>query len=159
MFSNDRNEMASANPYDDLVMDHIKNARNYRVLNDVNRKATGTNPLCGDEITVFLKVEGDALAEIAFQCTCCGITMASASIMTEQVRGKPTHDVTDLVQAVSGILSCARGRSSKFSSPAVEAILETVKRYPARMRCAALPWFTLDDILKSSAAGASGLRG
>jgi nitrogen fixation protein NifU and related proteins len=145
--------MAGAHPYDDFVMDHIKNARNYRVLDDANRKATGTNPLCGDEITVYLKLEGDTLAEIAFQCTCCGISMASASMMTEQMRGRHTDDVRNLVRAFNEILSRAAGEAPQSPGPVIQAMLETVRRYPARRRCAVLPWVTLGDILDTAAAG------
>ncbi len=71
--------------YDDLIMDHIKNARNYRALADASHNANGHNPLCGDDIAVYVNLHGDRIAEVSFECTCCGISMASASIMTENV--------------------------------------------------------------------------
>src|SRR5690606_25417745 len=73
--------------YDDIVMDHIKNARNYRVLDDADRHLEGSNPMCGDEMSLYLKLDGRRIADLAFQCTCCGISMASASILTEKVKG------------------------------------------------------------------------
>ena len=80
--------MAVSKAYDDLIMDHIKNARGFRVLADATHHAGGSNPLCGDEVTVYLTLAGERIESAAFQCTCCGISMASASIMTESVRGK-----------------------------------------------------------------------
>ena len=78
--------MAESNSlYNDVILDHIRNARNFRELGDANRKAQGLNPLCGDTFTVYARVEGDRVAEASFQCECCGISMASASIMTETV--------------------------------------------------------------------------
>ena len=145
--------MSAANPYDDLVMDHIRNTRNYRVLDQAHRQATGTNPLCGDEITVFLQLEADTVADIAFQCTCCGISMASASMMTEQVRGMSVQDASRRVRAFHGILSGATGNAGRADGPTVCAMLETVSRYPARTRCAALPWITLADLLETIAGG------
>lgn len=139
--------MGGARPYEDLVMEHIRNARNYRVLDDANHRATGTNPLCGDEITVFLKIEGDTLAEIAFQCTCCGISMASASMMTVEAMGRHTDDARNLIRAFSELLSGSAAGSRQASDPAVQAMLETVRRHPARVRCAALPWAVLGGML------------
>jgi len=69
--------------YSEVILDHIKNARNFHELKDANRKAHGVNPLCGDTFDVYAVVEGDRVVDAAFQCECCGISMASASIMTE----------------------------------------------------------------------------
>ena len=68
--------------YDDVILDHVRNARNYRPVPDADRRAEGVNPLCGDTFTVFLKVESGRIRDAAFQCECCGISMASASVMT-----------------------------------------------------------------------------
>ena len=81
------------NLYDDVIMDHIRNARNYHKLDGANREAEGSNPLCGDVITVYLKLSGEVIEDIGFQCTCCGVSMASASIMTESVKGKNKSEV------------------------------------------------------------------
>jgi len=71
--------------YSEVILDHIKNARNFHELKDANRKAHGVNPLCGDTFNVYATVEGDRVVDAGFQCECCGISMASASIMTETV--------------------------------------------------------------------------
>ena len=80
--------MTESKAYDDLIMDHIKNARNFRALADATHHANGSNPLCGDELTVYIRLGNERIEDAAFQRTCCGISMASASIMTESVRGK-----------------------------------------------------------------------
>ncbi len=85
--------------YDVLIMDHIWNARNYRVLEDSNRTVTGINPLCGDEITVYLRIGSETLQGVSFQCVSCGISMASASIMTEIVKHMPADAVGPLVHS------------------------------------------------------------
>jgi nitrogen fixation NifU-like protein len=139
-----RNMTGTASPYDVLIMDHIKHARNYTVLDDVNRRAVGINPLCGDELTVYLRIAHERVERITFQCACCGISMASASIMTEMVKGQDTGDARMLLRAFIAILFDQT--ESRRNSLAREqlAILETVQRFPSRMRCAALRWETLE---------------
>ncbi len=134
-------------PYDDLIMDHIKNARNYRVSEDVDRRAWGTNPLCGDEVAVSAKIAGERIVDIAFQCTCCGISMASASIMTVLVKGLVADEAKCILRDVVSML---KGDSeSVLHSMDAERIvlLETVRKFPARVHCAALPWETLESAL------------
>jgi nitrogen fixation NifU-like protein len=84
--------MSDARFYDELIMDHIRNARNYRVLTDASHDAAGSNPLCGDEMRVYIRIDGRRIADAAFQCTCCGISMASASIMTTMLIGAATNE-------------------------------------------------------------------
>lgn len=133
--------------YDDLVMDHIKNARNYRVLENADRRAEGSNPLCGDEMTVFLRIEGERILDVAYQCTCCGISMASASIMAEHVMGRNVKEVRALVQAFRGMLDHPADFLLSRSVPTIQPMLETVRQYPSRVRCAVLPWTTLGTML------------
>lgn len=134
--------------YDDLIMDHIKNARNYRVPHEVDCTATGTNPLCGDEITVYVALDGELIADVAFQCTCCGISMASASIMTELVNGSRVDEAKALLRDVVTMLTSVGQSPSDPGNTGRLAILETVKKFPARTRCAALPWATLEAALQ-----------
>ena len=139
--------MADSKAYDDLIMDHIKNARNYRVLDDATHNANGSNPLCGDELAVFLRLSGDRIADVAFQCTCCGISMASASIMTESVRGKTSVDVQAWLTEFVAALDARGDAEPAQTAPAHRALLKTVERFPARTRCAILPWITLKAAL------------
>jgi nitrogen fixation NifU-like protein len=133
--------------YDDFVMDHIRNARNYRVLTDADRSASGTSPLCGDEMTVYVKFEDDTVADVAFQCTCCGVSMASASIMTELVKGVRTEQAHALIHEFVTLLTFAANGAGKLMTPERLAMLETVRRFPSRGRCAVLPWVTLERAL------------
>lgn len=131
--------------YDDLLMEHIRNARNYYALADADRQATGANPLCGDDMTVYVKLAEDRVQQVAFQCTCCGVSMASASMMTESVSGLPTTDALEAVRAVANLLSDADAPPNDDVTR--RALFDTVRRFPARLRCALLPWLTLEAAL------------
>ena len=139
--------MVDKSPYDDLIMDHIKNARNYFMPCDANRMATGTNPLCGDNLTIYLTVVSDKIKDIAFQCTCCGISMASASIMTELMKGRDTHDAENQLQAFTTMLHERPAASSRVATREQIALLDTVQKFPPRKDCAALPWATLEKAI------------
>lgn len=133
--------------YDDLIMDHIKNARNFGALDDANHHARGSNPLCGDDLTVYVRVERERIESIAFQCTCCGISMASASIMTESLRGRQTAEAKLLIPEFVAVLNNRADPSAKVADAGRTAILATVKEFPARTRCAVLPWLALEAAL------------
>lgn len=139
--------MASAKAYDDLIMDHIKNARNFNALDDATHNASGSNPLCGDELAVYLRINGDRIEKVSFQCTCCGISMASASIMTESVRGKRTAEVRARLRSFVASLTARANPAGDDPDPMQHALLKTVQELPARTRCAVLPWVTLDAAL------------
>jgi nitrogen fixation NifU-like protein len=131
--------------YDDVVMDHIKNARNFRPLGEPALRAEGLNVLCGDALTVYVRVEGERLGEVGFQCECCGISMASASIMTEAIAGRTRPEAQALHQRV---VAAIQGHGEPPADvPALIAIVAAVKVSPARRRCALLPWATLDAVL------------
>jgi nitrogen fixation NifU-like protein len=137
----------NATAYDDLIMDHIRNARNYRAPEVFDRQASGVNPLCGDEMLVYVKLEGDRIADAAFQCTCCGISMASASAMTELVKGETVADARrELRDFVSALRSPGQAASHALASEKL-ALIDTVRKFPARVRCAILPWVTLEGAL------------
>src|SRR4051812_23758954 len=91
--------MSEANPYDPFLLDHIKNARNYRTLPHASHHAAGINPLCGDEMDVYATVAGERIDDVGFQCSCCGISMASASIMTEVLKSATLADARPLLRA------------------------------------------------------------
>jgi nitrogen fixation protein NifU and related proteins len=141
----------TTSPYDDLIMDHIKNARNYRALEGFDRRANGTNPLCGDEMLVALKLEGERISDVGFQCTCCGISMASASVMTEMVKGRSIEEASGVLREIVGLLNGSVAASGDALGAERLALLDTVKRFPARTRCAVLPWATLEAALNNKA--------
>jgi nitrogen fixation protein NifU and related proteins len=133
--------MSAEQPYDDLIMDHIRNARNYRVPGHATGKADGLNPMCGDEMTVYVCIEDDVIRDAAFQCSCCGVSMASASIMTEMIIGLRRAQAAALLEAF--IAAIRAGIAPRDASPGQLALLDTVQNYPSRTRCAVLPWATL----------------
>ena len=133
--------------YDDLIMDHIKNARNYREIGNAGHRAAGTNPLCGDELTLFVCLDDHGrVADVSYQCTCCGITMASASLMTEHVKGRAIDEVAAMARAFRAGADDA-DHCAGAADPVVQTVLAIAREYPARQRCAALPWNTLNTLL------------
>lgn len=139
--------MPPASPYDDLIMEHIKNARNFAVPDAPAQTATGTNLLCGDELTLYLVLADERVRQLAFQCTCCGISMASASMMTELLGGSDVATARTLAQAFGARLLARDANPLPGATPEQRALIDTVQRFPSRNRCAALPWATLEGAL------------
>ncbi|HZP88277.1 MAG TPA: SUF system NifU family Fe-S cluster assembly protein [Burkholderiales bacterium] len=133
--------------YDDLILDHIKNARNYRELPRAQRRAEGINPLCGDTFTVYLEIEGERIREAAFQCSCCGISMASASVMTQLVRERTLEEAAELVKSFTRLIRHPDEASEEMDEER-RAILSVVRASPARGNCAALAWHTMGAALQ-----------
>ena len=139
--------MSEANPYDEFIMDHIRNARNYRALPDASHHAAGINPLCGDEMTVYARIARDRVADVAFQCACCGISMASASVMTDLVKTMQLADAQFMLRTFIAALNSDVATAGHGIADGRVAILQTVRALPGRRQCAALPWRTLDAAL------------
>jgi len=142
--------MPETGVYDELIMDHIKNARNYRGVSDATHSASAENPLCGDEISIVVRIDRASIGDIGFQCTCCGISMASASIMTEMVIGKSKADARDLVRDFKSLVAQPDAAFDLLDSSQWRALAETLRRFPARVQCASLPWNTLERVLSSA---------
>jgi nitrogen fixation protein NifU and related proteins len=134
--------------YDDVIMDHIKNARNYHELKDANRTAEGFNPLCGDKITVYVKLEEELIRDIGFVCSSCGISMASASIMTEKVKGRSKAESMALGRQLTELLAHASSAAEPPLETGPLAMLAVVREFPARINCATLAWHTLNAALE-----------
>jgi nitrogen fixation NifU-like protein len=144
--------MASA--YDELLMDHIRNARNFRAAGPGEERIEAVNPLCGDRIELALRWEGERLREAAFHCECCGISMASSSILGEAIRGRTRAEAVDLCDAFVARIDARRPADDSGGwSPEQRALLDTAHRYPARAGCARLPWDALGPALRDEAAG------
>jgi len=140
--------MAEARGYDDLIMEHIKNARGYRVLDGATHRADGVNPLCGDEMTVYAQITGDRIDALGYQCSCCGVSMASASMMSEYVQGKDPAQLLTWVAAFSADLLKHAEPPDAAVDPMRHALLKTVRDLPSRTPCAALPWAILAAALE-----------
>ena len=139
--------MAESNSlYSDVILDHIRNARNFHQLGDANRKAQGLNPLCGDTFTVYARIEGDRVAEASFQCECCGISMASASVMTETITGLTVSEARSLYKQFERMLKEPAGIAVSGDDGQL-AVLSLVREFPSRVNCALLGWKTLDAAL------------
>ena len=132
--------------YSEAILDHIKNARNYHHLKDANRKAHGINPLCGDTFDVYAQVDQGRIIDAAFQCECCGISMASASIMTETVKGRTVQEAKALYLAFERLLREPDAASLHADSGQLP-MLELIREFPSRVNCALLGWHTLDAAL------------
>jgi nitrogen fixation NifU-like protein len=122
--------------YQQLILDHNKSPRNFRVLPDANRTAQGTNPICGDNYTLYAKMDGDVVKEISFQGTGCAISKASASILTESLKGGTMAEVKSLFDKVHDMVTTGNlaGDVGKL------AALAGVHKFPVRIKCAILPW-------------------
>jgi nitrogen fixation NifU-like protein len=133
--------------YNEVILDHIKNARNFQALPDADRRSHGINPLCGDTFNVYLKLQGDRISEAAFECECCGISMASASIMTEAVKGRSVAEVKALYRHFENLMRNPGTASDAPAGAGEIAMLELIGEFPSRVNCALLGWHTLDAAL------------
>ncbi len=133
--------------YQEVVFDHNRNPRNFRALEDADRKIEGFNPLCGDRITLYLKLAGDSIADISFQGQGCAISTASASLMTELVKGKTLAEAERLFQVFHRIVT-GQEAAVKLEEFGKLAVLAWVRQYPARIKCATLPWHSLEAAIK-----------
>jgi nitrogen fixation NifU-like protein len=130
--------------YQEVVMDHNRRPRNFRKPEDANRQAEGYNPLCGDQITLYLAVADDKIADVGFQAQGCAISKASASMMTESVKGLSLEDAEKVFQEFRSMIT-----QEDFDPDVLgdAELLQGVSRYPARIKCAALSWHALNSLL------------
>jgi nitrogen fixation NifU-like protein len=139
--------------YQQVIVEHSRSPRNFRRLAEANRSAQGDNPLCGDHIDLYLRLDGDRIAEIGFQDLGpggrgCAISRASASLMTTAVEGKTLAEVERLYEAVHAMLTGA-GQQAGASPTALGklAALSGVRQFPSRVKCASLSWHALKAAL------------
>lgn len=134
--------------YQEVIFDHNRNPRNFRVMEDANRTVEGFNPLCGDRLTLFLKIKDGIIQDASFQGSGCAISTASVSLMTEIVKGKSEQEAMDLFENFHKMTT---GKDEDISMEAVGklAVLAGVREYPARVKCATLAWHTLDAAIKN----------
>jgi nitrogen fixation protein NifU and related proteins len=129
--------------YQEVILEHSKAPRNFKRLEGANHHAEGFNPLCGDRLTVYIDLEGDAIRDISFQGSGCAISKASASMMTQSVKGKTKQEVEALFdnfrRLVTGQLNGGAGSADLGKLAAFSGVSE----YPVRVKCATLAWHTL----------------
>ncbi len=130
--------------YQTTILDHNKSPQNFRVPGGANHHADGHNPLCGDKVTVYLRVEDGAVRDVGFQGSGCAISTASASLMTQAVKGKPIAEVIRLFESFHALLTTGGDAPESLGKLAVFA---GVREYPMRVKCATLAWHTLRTAL------------
>ena len=138
--------------YQEVILDHGKNPRNFRHPPDANRQARGDNPMCGDRVTVHVRLADGVVADVGFQGNGCAISTASASLMTQAVKGRSVDDVQKLFDSFHELVTSDPSRPVDEASVGKLAVLAGVREYPVRVKCATLAWHTLRAALAGGAA-------
>ena len=139
--------------YQEVILDHNRSPRNFRRMEGASHHAEGFNPLCGDRVTVFVQIEGDRIADVTFEGSGCAISKASASLMTDELKGSTVADARRLFERFHRMVTTP-------SDQAVEELgklsaLAGVREFPVRVKCATLPWHTLKAALAGEATTVS----
>ena len=137
--------------YQEVILDHTKNPRNYRPLADATVKADGNNPLCGDRVTVYLRMDGDRIVDVSFQGQGCAISKSSASIMTESVKGKTKAEAEALFDRFHEMITGQPGSPADQKTLGKLAVFQGVSEFPLRVKCASLAWHTPKSALERKA--------
>ncbi|HUB96939.1 MAG TPA: SUF system NifU family Fe-S cluster assembly protein [Stellaceae bacterium] len=144
--------------YQDIILDHGRHPRNFRKIEHPSHLANGHNPLCGDRVTVFATIEGDRIKDVSFEGRGCAISTASASLMTELLRGKTLKEAEALFKSFRAQVT---GEGDETVPPGLEEDMDRlmplsgVRSYPARVKCATLAWHAFEAALQNGAAGAT----
>ena len=132
--------------YQDVIIDHSKRPRNFRELDAGARQAQGYNPLCGDQITVYVRVDGGVVKDVAFQGSGCAISTASASVMTETLKGKSLGEAEKIFRVFHDLVTGKGGEDSPDLGKL--AVFAGVSEFPVRVKCATLSWHTVRAALE-----------
>jgi nitrogen fixation NifU-like protein len=127
--------------YQSIILDHNRRPRNFHPMDGEARRAVGRNPLCGDELTVWLRMRGEVIEDVSFIGSGCAISKASASVMTTSVKGKTRAEAETLFSRFHGLVTGAAGEAPSPRDPI--AAFAGVSRFPIRVKCASLSWHTL----------------
>ena len=130
--------------YQDLILDHSKRPRNCHAMDDATRNAEGYNPLCGDKLKLYVKMDGDIVKDVSFVGSGCAISTASASLMTESLKGKTREEALKLLEKFHDLLTTDTPVTKDLGKLVVFC---GVRDYPARVKCATLAWHTLKSAL------------
>lgn len=141
--------------YQEVILDHNKKPRNFRVLDAPARRADGHNPLCGDRVTIFVRLDGDRIEDVGFQGSGCAISKASASMMTDTVKGHTLAEVDTLFQAFQTMVTTPSDAEVDVDGLGKLEVFSGVREFPSRVKCASLPWHALRAALKDDAATVS----
>lgn len=127
--------------YQEVILDHNRRPRNFRRIDGASREAEGYNPLCGDRVTVFLSLDGDRIADVAFEGSGCAISKASASLMTDRLKGCTVGEAQDLFERFHRMVTTPPERAVEDLGKL--SVLAGVREFPVRVKCASLAWHTL----------------
>jgi nitrogen fixation NifU-like protein len=127
--------------YQEVILDHNRRPRNFGTLPSPNHHAEGYNPLCGDKVTVFLDLQDDRIQDVAFQGAGCAISTASASLMTEALKGRTVEEARELFHGFHELVTTGAGEDSEELGKL--AVFSGVREFPMRVKCATLAWHTL----------------
>ena len=138
--------------YQEVILDHAKRPRNFREIPAATGKADGFNPLCGDKATIFLELEGDVVKDVSFKGAGCSISTASASMMTEALRGKTRAEAEALFERFHRLVTSDPSRAQPDNAPELGklAAFSGVSEFPVRVKCASLPWHTFKAALEGA---------
>ena len=140
--------------YQQVILDHNRAPRNFRVPESPTREAEGNNPLCGDSLKVFVTLRDDVIEDVAFQGSGCAISKASSSLMTDSVKGKTIQEASELFDRFHAMV-IGKDEGGDRSKLGKLAVFAGVSEYPARVKCASLPWHTLRAALNDTGVPAS----
>jgi nitrogen fixation NifU-like protein len=132
--------------YQEVILDHNKRPRNYRTIENATHRAEGYNPLCGDRLSLFVNVDGNMVTDIAFVGSGCAISRASASLMTDSVKGRPVDEVRGLFDRFHRMVTTPVDQTVEDLGKL--SVLAGVREFPVRVKCASLPWHTLKAALE-----------
>ena len=135
--------------YQEVILDHNKRPRNFHTIDSASHQAEGFNPLCGDRLHLYLKVEDDVVTEVGFQGSGCSISKASASLMTDSVKGRPLAEVHDLFRRFHTMVTTPPEQAVEDMGKL--SALAGVREFPVRVKCASLAWHTLKAALQRDA--------
>ena len=133
--------------YQEVILDHNRHPANFRPMEDATRSVEADNPLCGDRLQLFVKLEGDRIADLSFQGSGCAISVASASLLTERLKGATLAEAEHLFDAVHTVLTEEHPEADEEELGSLAA-LAGVRQYPMRVKCATLSWHALKAALK-----------
>jgi nitrogen fixation protein NifU and related proteins len=136
--------------YQEVILDHNRRPRNFRRIEGASHHAEGHNPLCGDRLTLDVQVDGGRIADVAFQGSGCAISKASASLMTDAVKGQSLDDVRDMVTRFQRMVTTPPDQPVEHMGKL--SVLAGVREFPVRVKCASLCWHTLKAALDGGAA-------
>jgi nitrogen fixation protein NifU and related proteins len=134
--------------YQEVILDHHRRPRNRGTLAEPVHRAEGSNPLCGDQLTIYVRLNGDVIEEVAFEGSGCAISTAAASLMTEAIKGKTVSEAQALFERYHRVLTEEGGEADASRALGKLAVLSGVRQYPVRVKCATLCWHALKAALE-----------